>query len=286
MTCVIAIPIYKSFEGLDTWELIAIQQAAKTLGNHSFALIHPEKMDLAAYIKFFRNFGIVPLSFSFNPGYFRSVMDYSRLMLTLSFYRRLDDFDYVLIYQTDAFIFEDRLDDWCLRDYSYIGSPWFAGYSPTENNQQLFAVGNGGFSLRKVSHCLKALKSFSFIYPIPVVVKSQLGKRRNLWLRNIAVVFKRILTGNNSFWLLNDFYKYNDDYNALQEDYFWGVICKRNFSWFRVPEPEEALNFGFEVNPAKMYSLNNFTLPMGCHAWNRYDLEFWKPHLTSLGYNL
>ena len=62
------------------------------------------------------------------------------------------------------------------------------------------------------------------------------------------------------------------------------MVCKQNFIWFRVPDPLEALQFSFEVMPEKMLIMNNGRLPMGVHAWNKYNPEFWKPYLASLGY--
>ncbi len=87
--------------------------------------------------------------------------------------------------------------------------------------------------------------------------------------------------------MLNDFYKYNNENNNFQEDYFWGVVCKRKFSWFKVPTPEKAMQFSFEVNPEKLFSLNGNRLPFGCHAWEEVSKpQFWKPIIESYGYRI
>jgi hypothetical protein len=48
---------------------------------------------------------------------------------------------------------------------------------------------------------------------------------------------------------------------------------------FNVASVEEGLRFAFEVAPKECFELNNLTLPFGCHAWPKYDRDFWKPYL-------
>jgi hypothetical protein len=98
---------------------------------------------------------------------------------------------------------------------------------------------------------------------------------------NIHILLKALLLGNNTHWALNDFERHRLWY---QEDYFWGVVCKNRFPWYRVPTPEQALDFGFEVQPALMYALNQQRLPMGCHAWEKHGFDFWKPLIEQQGY--
>ena len=40
------------------------------------------------------------------------------------------------------------------------------------------------------------------------------------------------------------------------EDFFWGKVAKKNFSWFKVPLEKEALKFSFEANPQFLFKLN------------------------------
>ena len=56
-------------------------------------------------------------------------------------------YEYILIYQTDCWVYEDRLDEFMDKGYDYYGAPWkLEGLTWSKNS-----VGNGGFSLRKVS---------------------------------------------------------------------------------------------------------------------------------------
>ena len=45
---------------------------------------------------------------------------------------------------------------------------------------------------------------------------------------------------------------------------------------FTIAPLDEALRFGFECVPRYCYELNGNRLPFGCHAWERYDREFWE----------
>lgn len=48
---------------------------------------------------------------------------------------------------------------------------------------------------------------------------------------------------------------------------------------FKIAPLEVALRFAFECVPRYCFEKNNFTLPFGCHAWAKYDREFWEPYL-------
>ncbi len=56
--------------------------------------------------------------------------------------------------------------------------------------------------------------------------------------------------------------------------------------WFNIPDAEEALQFGFETQPRHLHALNQQRLPFGCHAWWRYNLEFWRPFIREFGYDM
>src|SRR5690606_31898493 len=88
-------------------------------------------------------------------------------------YRRFVAYEYMLICQTDVFVFRDELLQWCEKDYDYIGAPWiaskqhlltkvlfqitnfFKSRKKKKSTAHFFKVGNGGFSLRKVQTMLK-----------------------------------------------------------------------------------------------------------------------------------
>ncbi len=72
----------------------------------------------------------------------------------------------------------------------------------------------------------------------------------------------------------------------LVEDRVISEFMTRAIADFNLAPVSEACKFSFEVNPAILFKMNNNQLPMGCHAWWLYDLEFWRPHIESYGYKL
>ena len=76
---------------------------------------------------------------------------------------------------------------------------------------------------------------------------------------------------NNVRWELAR-YRHNEDrFLAERAPYYYPE--------FNIPSVETALGFGFETVPRYCYELTNHRLPFGCHAWEKYDREFWEPYL-------
>ena len=93
----------------------------------------------------------------FPDSYFGSAIANAKLMLSPTFYRSFQKYRYILIYQLDALVFSDRLLEWCATDLDYVGAPWMQSRdSPWVGTPR---VGNGGFSLRKVSSFVRVLSS-------------------------------------------------------------------------------------------------------------------------------
>ncbi len=73
------------------------------------------------------------------------------------------------------------------------------------------------------------------------------------------------------------------------EDMLFSLHATRLFvlrPFMNLPQPQEALSFAFEQFPEHCYELNQHTLPFGCHAWEKYDLNFWRPFFQQSGYNI
>ena len=101
----------------------------------------------------------------FPDRYFESTHTYSELMLTHKFWESFIGYEYILIYQLDCLLLRDNLLEWCEMGYDYIGAPWLPGFA--EEGEQFAAVGNGGFSLRKVSKHLEVFKVMGNVEVIP-----------------------------------------------------------------------------------------------------------------------
>ena len=145
----VVIPIYK--EELDDLEKISLSQVRKVLKNYPIIFVAPEG----------KNFSYLEpgeMLVQFHSQYFQNVKAYSQLLLQPFFYEPFQVFEYMLIYQLDAFVFYDALEDFCRLGYDYIGAPLSYHAWKGVRNPKTPRVGNGGFSLRKVAACYKLLR--------------------------------------------------------------------------------------------------------------------------------
>ncbi len=90
--------------------------------------------------------------------HFSSRKTYSDYVLSSEFYSLFSDYEYILIYQLDAFVFADELEYFCNLNYDYIGAEWLYGLECHTHDKKLWFYGNGGFSLRKISAFLRWIK--------------------------------------------------------------------------------------------------------------------------------
>ncbi|MBR1805839.1 MAG: hypothetical protein IJ774_05545 [Selenomonadaceae bacterium] len=168
----VVIPAYK--DELDELEKISLTQCRKVLSRYPLIFVAPEG-------KTFSFVEAGDMVVHFPAENFQSVKTYSRLMLSPNFYATFADFDYILIYQLDAFVFYDALEEFCSLGYDYIGAPWprYARYGSCQPKTP--RVGNGGFCLRKVKAFYELLtqllaspdgKNFLTFYPEDMFISS------------------------------------------------------------------------------------------------------------------
>ncbi|GAB6011777.1 DUF5672 family protein [Viscerimonas tarda] len=268
---VIVIPVYKTQP--DRFERTSFIQCLKVLGKYSFSLVTYEGLDVSCYTNLFQQFGCQYKLVVFDKEYFKGWASYNKLLLSRDFYGAFNQYRYMLIYQLDAYVFEDELADWCDKGYDYVGAPWFEDFGNSHTVSDLKAVGNGGFSLRNIPSFLAA-----FDY-------AKLHDKRispfNYWNRHLM---KRYYGRSPRFILSRFFGKSNTlRYflsSTINEDTFWSQIVPEAIKTFKVAPIEEAVRFSFETDPAYLYDLNNRKLPFGCHAWqkNQFDL-FWSDYI-------
>lgn len=264
-TVKIVIPIYK--EQPDTFEVISFKRCFEVLGNHKIVIIAPSSLNLTYYTNLFPDIEII----RFEDKYFKDINGYNRLMLSKKFYKTFNDFEYILIYQLDAYVFNDELIEWCEKGYDYIGAPVY-DVRLNSFEQKLDAVTlNGGFSLRKVKSHINVLNTFKFIYTLSFVLKNNIQTQG---------YFKGVLKGlynyvfcNNTHHLFNKF-----DRN---EDYFWAIITQRLNINFKVPNVQESCYFSFDKFPEKSFTLTKQILPFGCHAFEKNN-RFWELFINEL----
>ena len=147
---VVVIPIYR--ENLKLSEKAALEQVRRVLGAYDICFMAPERMK-----KFLESKGV--RAEYWPDACFVSTRTYSHLLLTDEFYSRFAGYEYMLLYQLDAFVFFDKLQEFCSLGYDYIGAPM-----PQWTGWRHKKVGNGGLSLRKISACLEVTRNKQEIY--------------------------------------------------------------------------------------------------------------------------
>jgi hypothetical protein len=233
----VLVPLYQTV--LSLAEQASLVQCMRVLGTYPIILVKPEHLSVASLLNDFPTLR----TRAFPDHYFTGTDSYNKLLTSPDFYRNFTEYDYVLIYQLDAYVFRDELPYWCNQKLDYIGAPTVhqeafdalpAGaeqeFAHTLSSQRI--VFNGGLSLRRVQGLIRYLKIYRRFYPA--------------WQGNEDMLFSLEATR---------------------------LIPMKLF--IRLPTWQQALRFAFEKSPAASYELTDHTLPFGSHAWERYDPEFW-----------
>jgi hypothetical protein len=266
--CVV-IPIYKT--ELSAYEQISLSQCIKVLGAYDIFLVLPERLEQE--VKSRTYFSDQRLGYkTFDDAFFKDIPAYNRLMKFPGFYKVFLNYEFMLIHQLDAFVFSDALEEWCDAGFDNIGAPLFEGHDFAGKDSLIVGQGNGGFCLRKVHSCYNVVSQFRRLN-YRRVFDGPMAPFYVRWYRFI----KHSLVFNHSGYPFQP---------IINEDLFWAEVVPKVFPEFHVPEPSQAIDFSFEVNPDVLFALNGNKLPFGCHAWWRYDLEFWKKHIAAYGYEL
>lgn len=246
---VIVIPIYK--EKLTKFEKISLEQCKKVLAQYSQIFLAPQGLNLADY----QMDDGSEVKF-FDDNYFKNIKGYNQLMLSTEMYERFSAYKYMLIYQLDAFVFSDSLVDFTNMDYDYIGAPWIDGMPYYKYNFK------GSVRINKM---------FPFINR-PTILSVGNG---GLSLRNVESTIKALEDSKKSLSNWKD-----------NEDKFFSLYGINNPEKFKVAPIDIALNFSFETYPCKCYKMNSEKLPFGCHAWEKYDIDFMRKIFWGFGYKI
>lgn len=259
----IVVPVYK--ERFDDLEKKSLDRLVSVLGSYPIIFACPESLSLVAY----RNrFGQI-LHKRFPDRYFRSLQGYNELMTSGEFYLAFSDFEFILIYHTDAYVFKDDLLYWVGLAYDYIGAPLYR-FDGTANPSEFIGIGNGGFSLRRVSAHLRVLDSFRRVY-----LRSEAYRwwKKYNWKGRLryAGYLMRMLSpgGGNSHQGFNRI--------RVNEDVFWGCLVGRAFDDFHVAPFDDARKFSVEYNIRELVGTEMECLPFGCHKWSSEMLfPYWR----------
>ena len=267
--CIVIIPVYKPEVSDD--ERKSLLQCLKVLRTHSIAFVTPNTLNCDAYCKICSQNGIQFIQYSFDKTFFAGIEGYNRLLLSRFFYEAFSEYDYMLIYQLDAFVFFDELDEWCRKGYDYLGAP-LIGDSQNDVFSTKMCVGNGGFSLRRIKAYIDFFDSRKNVFSA-----SQISNRINLWEKPYTRLFVwllMVLGWRNKPSVVAERWGYN-------EDVFWSEFLNGTRFQLRMPEIPEAIRFSFERFPSVLFEMNHGQLPFGCHAWRKYQYDtFWSKYIS------
>ena len=253
---VVVIPVYRPFTPS---EEVSFRRCVDVLGGYDISVIQPESLAISYDAGKAVNFSVNRIG----DKWFKSVGTYNFLMLSSDFYNMYSEYEYMLIYQLDAYVFHDSLGEWVAKGYDYVGAPWIpntnlfqstigelvrivrktlrpAGTTGRVTHAQMhYSVGNGGFSLRRVAKMQEITSRFS-----DDIKHLRFGEKK------------------------------------AQEDVFLSVFLRKK-AGLRVPGWREALGFAVENNPERCLRLNGGKLPFGCHGWSRGCAwkDFWHKYI-------
>ncbi len=242
---VVVIPVYQA--SLSDRERLSLDQCLRVLPDATVHVAAPEGFPVSRVLAGYHD--RITVRF-FHPAYFENIAGYNRLMTSVAFYKAFGSYEYLLLYQLDAYLFRNDLAKWCGKGYDYIGAPAFnttdhdyvpAGQADAyagklASNRLVF---NGGLSLRRIPAMIRFLNVYNTFY---------------------------------SGWKGN-------------EDMLFSLSATRLLPLkplLRLPSWKEALSFSFERSPAASFELTDRQLPFGCHAWERYDPRFWRAYIPEV----
>lgn len=238
---VVVVPIYRP--RLELLEQFSVDFSGQKLSGRPFIFAAPDGLDVSYYRDRYPNSAFE----RFDPKFFASVEDYSRLLLSRDFYQRFSAYEFLMVLQPDAIIFRDEIDYWTQQPYDYIGAPWPNGYEFFINLDRFSGkygrrvkvhVGNGGLSLRRIKKCLRLMDEFP----------------------EASTMFSQ--TGSN-------------------EDFFFSMLGALSND-FLLPNEITASRFSMELNPEYYFVVNGGHYPMGSHAWGTVNAPFWAPCIPAL----
>ncbi|QDW27629.1 hypothetical protein FFJ24_023440 [Pedobacter sp. KBS0701] len=259
----VIIPIYKEITYLED---ISLQQCFKVLAkSHPIFCIKPTALNLNTKYPFNK-------FISFNDAYFKDIAGYNKLMLSGEFYEAFLNYEYILIYQLDAFVFKDDLTIWCEKNIDYVGAPWLRHKYP----DMIKAVKN---SVLSYIHRKFDIKGKNTHAPTDIQREYKVGNG-GLSLRRT----QNFHTLTERFQEKIKEYSLNPAAN-FNEDVFWSIEVNRKKKNLKIPSYKEAVYFAFEVPVDRAFELTNHTLPFGCHAWNK-NLDVWRPIFKDFGYSI
>jgi len=280
-SCVVVVPLHTL--QLDAIEVSALVHALHKLSDYEFVLLHKHSISSAELLDRLgksacsRNRKIHCIEVA--DECLASIDSYNQMLMQAWFYRLFKAWDYLLIFQLDAWILESNLQVWLQKEYSYIGAPW-TGHLGQDTPDS--GVGNGGLSLRKVRDMLAIFEDQTRQQTVPVFRWGYLAWRMTLfrryylfpvWQWPLLFLKRLMLFARMSLGWHNTLAYFIEI--GIQEDHILGVYVPHVFPWFKLPLMQEAAAFAIETNPRLTRDFYAIERPFGCHAWEKFDRDFW-----------
>lgn len=170
--CIIVVPVHTN--DISKKEIASLVQLSNVIKQHYYiCLVHPKELNIEIYKDIFKT--NIFKSAAFDKKWFTDSVAYNNLCIYKRFYEIFQQYEYMLIYQTDCWLFYDNIDYYINLDYDWYGAPWCYklwkeandGYLEFYNEREYacyLVVGNGGFNLRKIKVCLDIVNN---IEPTP-----------------------------------------------------------------------------------------------------------------------
>lgn len=254
-------------------ESSSFRQCCSILNRYDITIISPDGLDISCYTKVLNEYNTTFFHIEFDKSAFLNIEGYNKLMLDKNFYDKFKQYEYILIHQLDAYVFEDKLEYWCKQGFDYIGAPWFFKLWRFKHTKRLTSVGNGGFSLRRVEACLNVLNHKG---QFKEKALSLFALKNSIFLKLLKLPFNRLIS--IGFRNINTV-PFFVSINSKTEDMFWGIDTRDTLVDFKVAPVEKGIEFAFECNPEFLFEKNDNKLPFGCHAYMKYEPKFWAKYI-------
>lgn len=167
-TVIVVIPIYQKL--LSFSESASLANTVEKFSAYPIAFVRPEGLDITDLKNQYPQVQEIIVSSQW-LGLQAGIAGYNKMMMSVEFYDLFKDYEYMLICHSDAWVFRDKLAYWCNKGYDHVAAPWPARPRYTRfplkqylqlrtflkphktilRHQKLGHIGNGGFSLRRVS---------------------------------------------------------------------------------------------------------------------------------------
>lgn len=263
----IVIPLSLREEITDS-EKVSLQHLITNLGRYDKYYIAADQLE-------FKQIPLDGIKIKRFPNkYFGSAQAHNRLMTNPFFYESFSEYKFILVYHLDSLVFSDQLLFWCNKGYDNIAPPWLTTDSSWLEKS---SVGNGGFSLRKVESFIKLFSSREY-WMSSEEFASKISEKTNLPPKLVSPLAKPMAKVR----ALNGIKVHLKQFLAREwgaEDRFISHFSNKYYTDFVTAPVDEAMRFAFEQNPRESFIRNNKKMPFGCHAYERYDVSFWEPHL-------